>query len=462
LKNKHINEVSRQPLTVDYFWQTFQQNHSLKNYVTPLFETTFIVAYSGGCDSHVLLHILSELKKQNLIKNVSAVHVNHQLHKESDSWAEHCVSQCKTYNIPCDVFTVNVNTESGKGVESAARTARYAALENVVHESCFLLAAQHADDQVETFLLQSLRGSGVKGLAAMPLFKPFSKGLLCRPLLSFSQNDILEYAHINNLEWIEDPSNSDTKFDRNYLRKNIMPLLKERWPAINKTLLRVTEHQAEAVNLIDDLAIIDLDLTGTKNGLLAVTKLNLLSESRRKNVIRYWLHNIKNFSMPNSVHMNRILTEVLNAPEDATPCVTWDDVIVRRFKNELYVDINNLHGEKLVNKTLSWSGGNILLNNKVKLITEQIVGDGVSVLKLKDKNIEIRFRQGGEVCCPVGRGPHKHKLKKLLQEWGVPPWLRDSIPLVYADDDLVQVVGFCVCDSFAAKSNENGFHIYID
>ncbi|VAW95789.1 tRNA(Ile)-lysidine synthetase [hydrothermal vent metagenome] len=441
-------------LTVESFWRDLSKLHSS---YTPA-DTHYLLAYSGGLDSHVLLHLLVELKKLNHINHLSVVHINHQLHADSSQWAAHCLQQCEQYQLSCDVINVIVDKNSGLGLEAAARQARYSAFKTLVTDQTLLLTAQHADDQVETFLLQSLRGGGVKGLAAMPVIKSFANGYLSRPLLAVTQQAIVDYAKQHNLSWVDDPSNSNINFDRNYLRQQVVPVLKKRWPSIHKTFSRVTQHQAENKKLLVELAQMDLQQLDAVNNTLSISRLQTLSLHRKKNVLRYWLHNINELSMPDAMHLNRVLNEVMEAAVDSQPCVTWGDAIVRRYNDKLYAD--KLAAEQLSQtENLIWTPEEQYSFGSKQLVTEKCEGQGLSVSQLQSKNVTIRFRQGGETCCPQGRGPHQHKLKKLFQEWQVLPWQRNAVPLIYVDNILAQVVGYCLCEPFVAKPNELGYLI---
>ncbi len=453
-------------LSVENFQQDFFKNLPQQSQVTNP-DRHYLLAYSGGCDSRVLLQLLFDLKQAGKIKNLQALHINHQLHQDSNQWAEHCVKQCERLNIPCEVVKVTVNTSAGQGIEAAARTARYQAIAERVTENTTVLTAQHADDQVETFLLQSLRGSGVKGLAAMPVIKRFENGYLYRPLLSVTQGDIQSYAKAHNLNWVEDPSNEHTHIDRNFLRHNVVPLLKQRWPASHKTFARVVQHQAEAAQLVDELAQIDWLTLQLENNTLSLNKLKLLSYVRQKNVLRYWLHNIQGLSLPDNVHLSRILQELVPAADDAQPEVRWGDVIVRRFNGMLYADSMQ---NNFITTRFSWSADKTFAlshtvngsQKKLQLLTRQVTGQGLSKQKLDNNTVTVRFRQGGEVCTPDGRGNHQHKLKKLFQEWQVPPWQRGHVPLIYVGDELAQVVGYCLCAPFVADKTEQGYLISLD
>ena len=441
-------------LTVESFWRDFSQFKTLYKQT----DTHYLLAYSGGLDSHVLLHLLVEFKHRRLIDNLDVIHINHQLHPDASQWAVHCVKQCNQYKLNCTVLNVSVDKNTGKGLEAAAREARYNAFKTLMTAKTLLLTAQHADDQVETFLLQSLRGGGVKGLAAMPLIKPFVNGYLCRPLLVTTQQAIVDYARQQNLSWLDDPSNANLKFDRNYLRQKAIPVLKQRWPGLHKTIRRVTEHQAENKKLVDELAQLDLEQLQIETNPVSINALQTLPVHRQKNVLRYWLHHVCKLTMPDTIHLERIVNEVLNAAADSQPCVSWHGARVQRYQGKLYADkpedISAVQTEVLVwrpEKSFEIAGR--------QLVTEQCCGKGLSVKQLQSKQVNIRFRQGGEMCRPQGRAEHHHKLKKLFQEWQVPPWQRNRIPLIYVEDELAQVVGYCLCEPFVAAADEVGYQI---
>ena len=416
------------------------------------------VAYSGGCDSHVLLHALAQLRAQ-LGVTLHAVHVNHGLSKQADDWSHHCSEVCQKLDVPFVDISVNANASAGQSPEEAARLARYAALANVMEPGDGLLLAHHQDDQAETVMLQLLRGSGVRGLSAMPLHAPFGAGWLGRPLLVFSRASLGHYADSQGLEWIDDPSNFDTDFDRNFLRQDVLPRLKGRWPAADKTLARVAAHQAEAAELLGELAAQDYGhLQGEVEGTLSVVALRSLPVSRLRNVLRYWLNTIIGLPMPDARHLNRIIDEVLPAAADATPLVSWAGCEVRRFNERLYAfETVGIHRSDTI---YAWD-----LQQPVRLASlgcelqpAKNTGKGLRASLAGRDDITIRFRQGGERCRPAGRG-HTHQLKKLFQEWQVPPWLRERVPLIYVGNEIAEVVGYCVCEPFQAHAQEAGILI---
>lgn len=275
-------------------------------------------------------------------------------------------------------------------------------------------------------------------------------------MLNSLREEIVSYAVEQNLNWIDDPSNFDTDFDRNFLRHDVVPLLESRWPSLKKTLSRTAMHSAEADQLLTELAEQDwLNVQSAKQ--IKISLLLDLDEKRQRNIIRYWLAKICHLSLPDTVHLQRILDEVLTAAEDANPEVIWRGGEVRRYQGLLYAQEKLVEPEK--DACLFW--GDIekpLAHGDLMLSAISSVGRGLSQEKLRNAEISLKFRQGGESCRPVGRG-QTHQLKKLFQEWQVPPWQRASIPLVYVNGELAEVVGYCHCEPFAAASGESSWLI---
>lgn len=434
----------------------------LKANISPFLSAKVMwVAYSGGCDSHVLLQSLVALRS-DIKAEIKAIHINHDLSPLANEWEEHCRVTCDELDVPYLAIKVDASSRKSsskklgsktknKSPEEAARLARYAEWKSLVKQNNVILLAHHQDDQAETVLLQLLRGSGVKGLAAMPAQQSFSQGLLCRPLLGFLREELQAYAVEKNLNWIDDPSNFDTDFDRNFLRHDVVPLLETRWPSLKKTLSRTATHTAEADRLLTELAAQDW-LNIKNNRQIQINKLIELDDKRQRNVVRYWLTIICKVTMPDTVHLQRILDEVLTAAEDASPEVIWRGGEVRRYQGLLYAQ--EKHTPPETDSSAIWLNIETPLRlNDLKLSVTSSVGTGLSKEKLKNTEITLKFRQGGESCRPVGRG-QTHQLKKLFQEWQIPPWQRASTPLIYVDGELAEVVGYCHCEPFAAINDE--------
>ncbi len=414
------------------------------------------VAYSGGCDSTVLLHALAALQDQ-LPVEVRALHVNHHLHPAAPQWAEHCHRVCEALDIPLYEINVDARGSKGESPEAAAREARYRIFTEMLQEGDGLLLAHHRDDQAETLLLQLLRGSGPRGLAAMPSQRPLGAGWLGRPLLGFTREALCQYAGAEGLAWIDDPSNFDTEYDRNFLRQEIMPLLQQRWPSAASTLARAAGHQAESVELLHQLAEADgQHCAGSRAETLRIEPLTQLTPERQRNLLRYWIDSVNHLPLPDQQRLHRILDEVIPAAEDAQPCIAWPGGQVRRYAGLLYLlaaDPQPLVGP------LHWDlTGTLELDDGRQLHAVTTRGKGLQMELQGNSGISVRFRQGGEVCRPAGRG-HQHELKKLFQEWGVPPWERPRVPLLYVGEDIAAVVGYCICEPYHVADQQAGLKI---
>jgi len=411
----------------------------------------YLIAYSGGADSHVLLHALSHVRT-SLNAEVLALHVDHQLQAQSAQWAQHCVATCVALDIPCQVMPVEVALDSGKGLEAAARKARYQVLAHIMRPGDGLLTAHHQDDQAETLLIQLLRGAGPKGLAAMAAVREFSCGHILRPLLDYRREELEIYARSAGIQWVDDPSNTDEAFDRNYLRHRILPSLQQRWPALTQTLGRAARHQAEADQLLRELAELDM-ASHVQDGALSMRALQGLSRIRQKNLLRQWIDS-QHYPLPAESRLQSILSDLIPAAEDAAPVVCWNNVELRRYRSSLYLmpALGKHHPES----SFLWDGEfTYIADGEMSLDSQHVPAGGLRDSLFTEHKLEIRFRQGGEQCRPAGRGNTKD-LKKLLQEAAIAPWLRQRLPLIYVDNELAAVVGVCICEGFAAGEGETG------
>lgn len=347
---------------------------------------------------------------------------------------------------------MDARAKTGESPEAAARAARYGALKNVIQPGMCLLTAQHQDDQVETVLIQLLRGAGAAGLSAMPECNEFGKGWHARPLLNVSQRAIHAYAEQHQLKWVEDPSNQLPHYDRNFLRQGIMPKLKQRWPSVNKTLGRFARQQAENNALLEELALTDLATLQQTDGSIQLAALRQLSSARARNALRYWIKTHQ-ASMPSSALLEQLLQQIQADSHDNHLCISWGDNEVRRFRDALYLQKQSQHDAQQV---IAWDGEQRLelpsLDKTLEFIHTQTTADITYLLKAEilDMLLTIRFRQGGERIQPAGRQGHR-ELKKLFQEASVAEWQRSRIPLLYAGDQLVAVAGYWLADEWACK-----------
>ncbi len=396
--------------------------------------SAYWVAYSGGLDSSVLLHALAELRNE-LSAPLRALHLDHGLQAGSDTWAEHCSRVCDRIQVPLTQRRLWFSQQQGESLEAIAREARLGAFRKCIGAGDLLLTAQHADDQAETLLLQLLRGSGLGGLAAMPMLSDLPPGYMARPLLAHTRAQLQTYALRHALDWVDDPSNRDDCFDRNYLRLKVMPLLGQRWPAHAHTLSRSARHCAEAGGLIRELTREWMqDMRGHWPGTMSVGALKALDAPQSRAMLRQWIEE-RGFRPPDRVRLERIRTEVLTAAADRSPVVTWSGAEVRRYRNDLFL-LSPLPEPPQAD--IPWPGSTRRLD----------LPRGLGYLdrqgRLPGADLVVRFRVPGAGCRRGPNGPRK-TLKKLYQEIGVADWLRPYVPLLYTAEKLVAVADFCNC-----------------
>ncbi len=424
----------------------------LRSFLDRHSSSRYWIGYSGGLDSHVLLHLCARLKAESGLV-FTALHVNHGLHSEADKWQAHCRRVCVLLKIPFESTRVDARPRPGESPEEAARNARYKAFCGLLQANEALLLAHHQDDQAETVLLQLLRGSGLAGLSGMGREAALGDGRLLRPLLDIPRETLLDYAHAHRLAWIEDPSNQTMDFDRNYLRHQVFPLLKRRWPACTRTLSRAAVHCAEADDLLDQWGKPILQSLIDEKGSLDLTVLDGHSRQAQRRLLRAWLKE-QNRRPPAAVFVERILNEIIPARGDANPRVAWGDVEVRRYRRKLYA-LPRLQAADPAWHVV-WSGKDPLhCPDGTKLEVIETQGKGIDSEKWLSARITVRYRRGGERCRLPGR-QGRHSLKKLFQEQGVPPWERERMPLVYLDDELAAVGDLWVCAGFCVHPGSKG------
>ncbi len=361
-----------------------------------------VVAFSGGIDSVVLLHYLYV----HYADNLRAIHCNHHLSKHCDEWSKFCQDFCKNLNIKYK--NIDIFVENTVNIEENGRKKRYHALSINLKKDEILCTAHHKNDQAETLLLQLFRGSGVAGLAAMPHTKLLEDGIHYRPFLNIEKSAIVDYASKNNLSWIEDDNNTNTHFRRNFLRLKIIPKLSTVYQNLTKTLARVAKHQAEALQLTQALAVIDIKNQRLDNGnnQLNIPRLVELETYRLKNVLRYWLNSL-NFTPPSDKIMQQIIA-LLSAKKDSEPLVSWHQYKIRRYQNALYFIDNHAPIEE-----------NCPFHAELR----------------KLPNFSIRYRTEGQRVKLAGK-KHSQSLKKILQAAGIPPWERAGLKMYYIDNEL--------------------------
>ena len=401
-----------------------------------------LVAYSGGLDSHTLLHLLAALREDQPLV-VRAVHVNHGLQPEAEAWSTHCQTVCEALAVPLQVVCADARPAPGESPEAAARRVRYAACARLLQAGEELITAHTADDQAETLLLRLLRGSGTAGSVGIHARRALGEHQVIRPLLGFTRAALRAYAERARLQWIEDPSNRELRYDRNFVREQVLPVLQQRWPAAAVTLARAAANFADGAAVLASLAQQDLAaVRGDAADCLSVSALLRLALPRRSLVLRQWLQETADVT-PSHAQLGQLMATLV-ARADSQPCVRCSGAEVRRYRDQLML-------VREVTATpptpLPWSMDEPLLlpDRATPLRREEFTRMGLVVPPLA--TVEVRYRRGGERIRLCGHAHHK-SLKKLFQERGVPPWQREHVPLLYIDGELAAVTGIGVAAAF--------------
>ena len=390
---------------------------------------------------------------------LSAIHINHGLSPAAEEWARHCQEACDRFDVPLKLESVAV-VRQGRGLEAAAREARYEALAAHIRADDVLLTAHHRDDQLETVLLHLVRGTGAHGLAGMSPSRVFSGGLHVRPLLTFSRDAIEQYAKDNELDWISDESNDDTRFSRNYLRHEIVPRLKQHWPAAEAVIARSAGHAAAASELLEEIARQDLQLcAGVEANSLSLSGCQALTRSRLQNLLRHWIA-ASPLAPVSSRHIDQIMQQVQQPSRSGHALVTWPGGGCYRYRDELRLTAHASVPDG--DFEISWNPSDVATISALGIAVSMTpaTGHGLAAERVRDGKIVLRNRRGGESLRLSGRR-HRHRLKKLFQEAGVSPLERDRLPLVYIDGELAAVGNRWIAESFAARNREPGFVLEI-
>ena len=403
------------------FENSIKSNVNKKNY------DNFLIAYSGGSDSTALLYFAKKMAEKYEV-GIRAVHVNHNLNIESKEWKNHCKIFCEKMNIPLTIKNLNINLNPGDSIEEKAREERYSSIFSLMDARTVMMTAHHADDQAETFLYQLVRGSGVKGLSSMPIFKKVDKGYHLRPFLNLSKSAIIDIVDFSQLNYIYDKSNDNINFSRNFIRKEVLPIIKNKWPGSSATISRAAHNLSDSAKLNDDLALIDIKdyLLNDKNKISI--NVRELDDYRFNNVIRFWIKN-NNFRMPSLEQIYSIYLNVFKAGDDKSPFFSCSEYEIRRYSDyiEIMRNIKKHDPEEVYtwkfNKNLVIS--NLSINLSWGKLEERL---GYKI----DKDVEVKFRKKGQNI----KLDSKKSLKDYMRENKIPPWKRERTLLIYIDKEL--------------------------
>jgi tRNA(Ile)-lysidine synthase len=414
----------------------------------------YCVALSGGLDSSVLLAALARLGNAAGVAPLRALHVDHGLHGEARQWSERSRAFAAACGIPCEIVQVDARAASGESPEAAARAARYGVFAARLEARELLLTAHHADDQLETVLLQCLRGGGLRAVAGMRAVTPFSRGWHARPLLGFTRAQLHLWAQRSALEWCEDPSNLDLRFDRNFLRHEVVPALYRRWPAAAVTIGRVARQAADALELEQAAAAADLAVL-VEGATLSLDRLRPMTAPRQRRALRAWL-GARSLPMPSASTLEALRGDMLAAAADRIPETRWSGAIVRRYRGRLYASATRIEPAADRGDTLL-PGQDVDLGPLGRLELRAVRGRGLSQSRLTG-TLRIVARPVGATFQPAGSA-HRRPLRKWLQERGVLPWLRASLPCVCVGTEIVAVGDLAYAARLAATPDEDGWLI---
>ena len=415
------------------------------------------IALSGGLDSTILLAGIAGLAGRGDVapwQPVRAIHVDHGLHRDAVRWSEHCATVARSFGIDCEIVRVDARPGPGESPEAAARAARYGALAERLRAGEVLLTAHHADDQLETVLLQWLRGGGLRSIAGMAPVAPFARGWHARPLLGFTRDELRDWGRAARLVWLEDPSNLDISFDRNYLRLEVLPAVRRRWPAAARTVSRVAQQAAEALEFDAEAAAADLAAT-REAGTLSLPAMRVLAPPRQRRLLRAWLREA-GMPIPAAATLEALRHDVLAAADDRVPRVCWPGVVVHRYRERLYAAAAST-GDRPWTPG-AWRPGQAFdLGWLGKLELQLAQGDGLSRARLTGP-LAVEPRPSGGSFRPAGSAHHR-PLRKWLQERGVLPWLRSQLPIVTFGGEIVAIGDLACGGALAAAPGEDSWRI---
>ena len=408
---------------------------------------SLLVAFSGGVDSTVLLQALVNLRQKLQNLKLRAIYIHHGLSKNADSWAEHCQQQCNVWQIPLIIEKVKLDRAAGN-IEEQAREARYQAIYRHLKRDELLCTAQHLDDQCETFFLALKRGSGPTGLSAMPL----GNGQHLRPLLTISRQEIEQYANQQQLTWIEDESNQDDHYDRNFLRLKVLPILNQRWPHFSQMVARSAELCQQQEALIHELLSAEFKQIIGNAKQLNIQPLRDYSEYKRNAILRMWFRE-QHIGMPSQKQLSLIWQTVIQAKEDANPQFILHNRQIRRYQNQLY--LLPLY-QDIEQQILPWDlNTSLTLPDNLGHLQPNYQTDLTCRLPHKDETVSVRFHAQGQFQIVQRKG--SRSIKKLWQEHHIPPWQRTRIPLIYYNEQLITAVGVFVTEQ--GKGSQVGFNL---
>ena len=405
-----------------------------KDFISSSEIKSFLIAYSGGCDSSVLLHTMNLLKDKFQL-NIRVAHINHNLTKESEAFAIHCKNICHKYNL--EFININIYLDKSSNIEEQLRNKRYNALTEIAYQNEYILTGHHFDDQIETFFLRLMRGSSNKGLSCMSLFNNINNKIIARPLLNINKKDIEDYQKRNQLSFLNDTTNNSNKFDRNFIRNEIIPKLKSRWSSLNNVMKSNIEHQKINSIILDDIIIDKLNhIYDSSSKKLSLVKLKQENNFIQSEIIHKWFSLETNILL-NHYQISEILNTIINTDKDSTPEFTFHSFSIRKYQGFLYL-INKL-SNKDIHKSKKWDLSDDLKFNELIIKISKLKELGIYDFLHINQPVIVRRREGGEKI--LLNSKFHQKLKKIFQSKNIPIWERDSYAFIFVKEELIAAYG---------------------
>ena len=414
------------------------------------------IALSGGLDSSVLLNVMAN--EPMLKDRITALHVNHNINTDADRWEEFCSEQSRKLGIPFQSLKLN---KTDNPSEDYLRSKRQEFFRQWGGDQDLIVTAHHLDDQVETILFRIFRGTGIKGIKGINQFSTIDGVNFFRPFLDIKKHDLKEYALKNNIPWVEDDSNEESNFSRNKIRNLILPSIRETWSSIDKAIIKLSKDADKSKQILDEIAQDDYSSTFSTHGLIKLTHINALSKPRKENLIYYWLVNINglkaNFAQIDQIYtyLDRELVGPASFHFKTIEGESGVQIIINSKEIRIMKDDHKTKLPKDLN--LEWNLKDDIKISSGELSVVESLGKGLSTRYIKEGAI-IRARVGGERCKPYGR-KKSQKIKNLFQEYNIPDWKREQIPLIYINDKIAAVGDLWVCEDFHTPAAENGLSI---
>ncbi|WP_422667568.1 tRNA lysidine(34) synthetase TilS [Buchnera aphidicola] len=411
----------------------------IKNIIKKYKNKLFLIAYSGGLDSTVLLHQLFLIQKNNIPDmKIRAIHINHNLSPFSNHWLKHCQNKCKKYKIPLIIENIQINTTKNN-LEERLRIKRYQIFYKNLLNDEILLTGHHLNDQCETLFLSLKRASGPTGLASMSIESMFGKKKIIRPLLEKNRNELKNWALYHKLKWIEDESNIDIFYDRNFIRHKIIPILEKRWPYFLKNCAHTANICRQETTVLNQFLKEDIQQYLTLDQSLKIKSFKHINPIKCHLIIRYWI-SLYIIKIPSYKIISSIYQQMIHGRIDSNPKIIINNNEIRRYKNIIYLIKTSISVKKII---LFWHNTKkyLILPNKLGYLKQNYQGLSVPAPK-KNELINIRFQYEGKILI-IGRNKRR-KLKKIWQEKNIPPWIRNQIPLLFYNNRFISALGVFV------------------